>query len=566
MTIIPLLFFFMFCCTGMTAEPADTNVSGAASATVLSTSSFMSQKRTAFDSTIESYIEIGTPAGFRTAVDYFTQAGKAEKSGKQFYLTLIAQLLRFLYPLEPDQWYAHTFSGYNSYLDAFNKIEQGHYPDTAGMNTFLEALIPTLIVLRSTDISAYAQDIETRLHRAQALNPKAVLPFYLLGRLYELQSKYAQAEQAYQTAWERDSSCYPAGIQLIRLALQNQNAEHVISIAKQLSERFPHTLELKLLLAQAYYTTDSLSEANTLLQTVLQQEKHNTEAYFLQIRILLKQKDFLSANALLDTYAKKNKTDKTYLLLRAKMLRGWNQNLSEAKAYLEKAEQRYPLDTEVLMACAAMCFETAVRINGKTADDFIALLLKQNPAHIPTIRLLIRQDSAQENWTKAFERAQSLYKTHPSQEHTILYIKTCIGLEKWTEATALAKTAYHRTPKPSDAITALYLETLVHAGEYEALKRVIDSKLSDAPLSLKSILQYYQARMEKNDKKKLSLLRQSFISDPHNVATLFALYEWYFARADYQKAQNYLQQVLILEPANRQYQRLAAKIARILAK
>lgn len=550
----------------MAAAPVDTNASGPQSGTVLSTPSFISPKRTAFDSTIESYIEIGTPASFRAAVDYFTQAGKAEKSGKQFYLTLIAQLMHFLYPLEPDQWYAHTFNGFNSYLDAFNKVEQGMYPSTAGMNTFLETLIPTLIVLRGTDIAPYAKDIEMRLHRAQELNPKAALPFYLLGALYELQSKYAQAEQAYQTAWERDSSCYPAGIRLIRRALQNQNAEYVIPIAKQLSERFPHTLELQLLLAQAYYTIDALPESIELLKTVLKQEKDNTEAYFLQIRMLLKQKDFLSANALLDIYAKKNKTDKTYLLLRAHMLRGWNQNLSEAKAYLEKAEQRYPHDADVLLACATMCFETAERINGKGADDFIALLLKQNSTHIPTIRLLIRQDSAQENWTKAFERAQFLHKTYPSQEHTMLYIKTCIGLEKWTEAAALAKTAYHHVQRPSDAITALYLETLLHAGEHDALNLVINDKLPNAPSSLKSILQYYQARVEKTDKKQLSLLRQSFLSDPHNVSALFALYEWYFAHANYQKAQYYLQQVLILEPANRQYQRLAAKIERILAK
>lgn len=52
MTIVPLLLFFIYCCTGLEAEPADTSANGSPSATVLSTASFMSQKRTAFDAAI----------------------------------------------------------------------------------------------------------------------------------------------------------------------------------------------------------------------------------------------------------------------------------------------------------------------------------------------------------------------------------------------------------------------------------------------------------------------------------------------------------------------------------
>ena len=47
---------------------------------------------------------------------------------------------------------------------------------------------------------------------------------------------------------------------------------------------------------------------------------------------------------------------------------------------------------------------------------------------------------------------------------------------------------------------------------------------------------------------------------------LYAMYEWYFARTDYRKAQYYLKQVIALDPANRRYTQQLSKLDELLAR
>lgn len=518
------------------------------------------------DPIVQAYIEQGSPASFRNAVERIYATSQGLTTDKQFQLTLLSRLMRLLYPLEIVDWSVPSYQHDNIYLTALAKIEEGQYPQSLGTESFLDAIIPAIILTKGIGVHEYGRMLEKRLFTARSLNPTSVLPFYLLGTLYELSGKLADAEDYYQIAWEQDNSCYPVGMRYAALSLLRDNIETACEIAEQLYTRYPDSTAIQLLLAESYIDKGELEQAAVLVDKLIKQSGDQNNVMFLRVRLHIKKKEYLIASSLLNEIAKKNKVEKDYLLLRSSVLWEWSKNTVEAKQCLEKAESLYPLAGDVILACANFCFETKNTVNGKNTNAFIDALLKQNPRNILAIRLLIKQDIADQYWENAFERAQYLYSGNPSEEDIILYARVCAGMNNWTEAVNVAKAAYTASQSPSDEITTLYLQALYGAKKYDRLNSIISIRLPAARSSLKSVLIYYQALLESNDEERLTLLRSSLLSDPRSSLTLFALYEWYFRHKDYRKAAYYLQQVLAFDPENKRYLALADQLEKLQTK
>lgn len=563
MMILLVCMFFLLCSSCMTSKIQNNTLLQELPSTILPLPSPAELALNRVDSVVQADMELASPVSFRRAVSriYSTSQGLTEE--KQFQLTLIARLMRLLYPLEPVDWNVPTYKQTDRYLDALAQIEKGIYPQMLGTNTFLDAVIPAIILTKGVGAKEYGTILESRLFAARNLNPSSVLPFYLLGLLYEQLANLSDAEDYYQIAWEKDSNCYPAGIRFAYLSLWRNNNEKAREVAEKLYDRYPNAVTVQLLLAEIYIEMDVLDKAETLVNTILKKNSDLTSARFLHIRLHIEKKEYLAAVALLDEFAKKNQVDKDYLLLRGRILYEWSKNITEVKQCLVKAETLYPQAPDVLLACAYFCFETKDTINGKDTNDFIDRLLRQNPRNILAIRLLIKQDIAEKRWENAFERAQYLYSNNPSEEDIMLYARVCIGMNNWQEAVNTVQAAYTAAQKPSDEIITLYLQALYGAKKYGVLKQVIARHRTDARSGLKSVLIYYQSLLESNDEEKLSLLRLSLLSDPRSSVTLFALYEWYFAHKDYRKADYYLQQVIVLDPTNTAYLKLAEKLERL---
>lgn len=560
MICLLILFLFFSCVSCTTSRIKNSTSIDYAQPTILSLPTQTQIALTYTDELVQADIENATPASLRRAVKRLYETSQGLSKEKHFSLTLAAQLMRILYPLESVAWNAPSYKEQNIYLDALKKIEKGLYPQLPNMENFFEAIIPAIILIKGTGAHEYGIGLENRLLAARALNPQSILPFYLLGLLHEQLNRLSDAEISYRIAWERDASCYPAGLRLARLLLYRNDMDKALEIAKNLYERYPQSISIQLLLAEAYIGIRDLDAAEELIYAILKKNINQREALFLRIRLHIEKKEYLPATALLDGYAKKTKIDKDYLLLRMQVLREWTKNTAEAKKCLEQAELLYPEATDVLLACAEFCFDTKDTINQKTASDFIAVLLQQGPRNILAIRLLVKQDIAEERWIDAFERAQYLCTNIPSDEHLILYTRACIGMKNWSEAVQTARTTYTAAQKPSNEVISIYLEALFGAKDFDTVKRMINEHLPEARSSLKSILLYYQAILEKNDGEKLELLRLSLLSDPRSVLTLFALYEWYLRHTDYRKAAYYLQQVVALYPDNKTYLALAEQL------
>lgn len=522
------------------------------------------------DSTLAAHIEKGSPASLKEAVLFIQNDSKGLTNENKLYLKVIADIMYLVYPLETNGVKPPLYAEDEPYLQALKEVKSGLYPVSTKKDGFLGLIIPTLVLtyndFSDTTLAQYSEDIESRLMEAQKLRPQSVLPHYLLGLLKEKTNKLTEAVALYQKAWQLDSSCYPAGFKYGHFAAESGNGTEALKIADTLNSSYKDNTEVKLLYAQAHIAKNDLNKASENIVSVLKKEPENISALLLRIRILIEQKEYLRANSLLDAYSTKNKTAKNYLLYRARVTKEWNKNLIRASEFLTEAYKYYPEDFNVLLACAEICFEASTKIDNKSADFFIRKVLDAYPKNTAALALLVKNDINNGKWAQAVESAEDLAAKYPSDANKELLLTSYLGAGQTSKALSLAKKLYANTKNPSNSFINLYMEALYAGKDYQTVKQVINQKIKGADSQLKSILYYYNAKLEQgNSSEYLNFLQSSLLSNPRNKDSLFAMYEWYLKTKDYKKAKYYLGQVLALNPSNKNLVNLSENLDKLLA-
>ena len=522
------------------------------------------------DSTLAAHIEKGSPASLKEAVLFIQNDSKGLTNENKLYLKIIADIMYLVYPLETNGVKPPLYAEDEPYLQALKEVKSGLYPVSTKKDGFLSLIIPTLVLtyndFSDTTLAQYSEDIESRLMEAQKLRPQSVLPYYLLGLLKEKNNKLTEAVALYQKAWQLDSSCYPAGFKYGHFAAESGNGAEALKIADTLNSSYKDNTEVKLLYAQAHIAKNDLNKASENIVSVLKKEPENISALLLRIRILIEQKEYLRANSLLDAYSTKNKTAKNYLLYRARVTKEWNKNLIRASEFLTEAYKYYPEDFNVLLACAEICFEASTKIDNKSADFFIRKVLEAYPKNTAALALLVKNDINNGKWAQAVESAEDLAAKYPSDANKELLLTSYLGAGQTSKALSLAKKLYANTKNPSNSFINLYMEALYAGKDYQTVKQVINQKIKGADSQLKSILYYYNAKLEQgNSSEYLNFLQSSLLSNPRNKDSLFAMYEWYLKTKDYKKAKYYLGQVLALNPSNKNLVNLSENLDKLLA-
>ena len=522
------------------------------------------------DSTLAALIEKGSPASLKEAVLFIQNDSKGLTSENKLYLKIIADIMYLVYPLETNGVKPPAYVEDEPYLQALKEVKSGLYPVSTKKDGLLSLIIPTLVLANDnfsdTTLAQYSEDIESRLMEAQKLRPQSVLAYYLLGLYKEKTNKLTEAVTLYQKAWQLDSSCYPAGFKYGHFAAESGNGTEALKIADTLNNIYNDNTEVKLLYAQAHIAKNDLNKASENIVSVLKKEPENISALLLRIRILIEQKEYLKANSLLDAYSTKNKTAKNYLLYRARVTKEWNKNLIRASEFLTEAYKYYPEDFNVLLACAEICFEASTKIDNKPADFFIRKVLEGYPKNTSALALLVKNDINNGKWAQAVESAEDLAAKYPSEANKELLLTSYLGAGQTSKALSLAKQLYANTKNPSNSFINLYMEALYAGKDYQTVKQVINQKMKGADSQLKSILYYYNAKLEQgNSSEYLNFLQSSLLSNPRNKDSLFAMYEWYLKTKDYKKAKYYLGQVLALNPSNKNLVNLSENLDKLLA-
>ena len=101
-------------------------------------------------------------------------------------------------------------------------------------------------------------------------------------------------------------------------------------------------------------------------------------------------------------------------------------------------------------------------------------------------------------------------------------------------------------------------------GNRDAVIRYIDSLMSSASPKVKSYLFYRRSFLQLTEEKQLADLRSSLISNPRNSDALFRLYEVYYSKKDYKKAQYYLRQVVAINPNDSSFKKLNDALTKLI--
>lgn len=522
-------------------------------------------KKNAMDAAILANLEIGSPAGIRAAVERIDGDTRGMTDSNRIALAVAYEMMSIMYPLESVSWTMPAVPDTGSYIGAIRSARMGVYDYNTGNSDFLARVLPSLVMVISSTPGDYYTDAEAALVKLVALNEKSVLPLYFLGLLAERQKKDSIAADYYRKAWELDSSCYPAGIGFARSLIQREQGAQALVVARSLLTRFPENLQMIQLCAEAAFAMKDWNAADPYVLKALKMDSDNTHYLLMRARILVEHKEYFKANSLLDAFATTNRTDKSYLLLRSRVIREWNKNLASAIAVLQDAQRLYPDDIDVLLSSAEVCYQSGSAINQLMGRDFVQAALSKDGDNRTAMSLLVLDYIHVNEWTEAIKLGERLVSLYPSDDTRILLVRAYLGASQPSRAAALAKILYS-VLTPSDEVTGLYLQALVDAGDTRTAATILSSRMDSASASLKSVLFYHESRMASNPESELSSLRSSLLSDSRNSASLFAMYQWYYEKADYRKAEYYLKQVIALNPSNAKYVQLLAKLTEQLAR
>ena len=284
------------------------------------------------------------------------------------------------------------------------------------------------------------------------------------------------------------------------------------------------------------------------------------EFILLRAKILMKKGEYLNVSSLLDVYSRNNGTDKDYLLLRAELQRDWNKNISAASSTIQTALNLYPDDIDVLLMAASIMASSGQKIGQKSLRDVLDTVLKKDPNNAFAQELLISEYLNLEDWNSAYNLSFSLInKKNYSTQILLQHIKSCIALKLSSEArnTFILLKNYSVEKNILDLVE---VQILIAEGRKAEALNLIQKALSEYSGKIKSNFYYEKSRIASNDDQKLSDLRSSLTANPRNPEALFALYEYYFKKADYRKAQYYLRQVVALNPESKKLAELNAKL------
>jgi len=81
---------------------------------------------------------------------------------------------------------------------------------------------------------------------------------------------------------------------------------------------------------------------------------------------------------------------------------------------------------------------------------------------------------------------------------------------------------------------------------------------------MRSFFYYRRSFLDAAEEDSLADLRSSLIANPRNADALFRLYEIYYEKRDYRKAQYYLKQVVALDPNNAEMRKLNEELSKLI--
>lgn len=523
------------------------------------------QKRTYFykvEPEILAGVENGSPESLRLAMSKIRKNESEYEANEKVLIYVASKIMAKVWPSEKITWEVFDVADDNPYVGALNSVEKGVFDSSTGNEDFLTTLLPALLVVSpSFDLSLSSQ-CKNALEAALNRNSSSVVANYLMGVLLEKQSNISGAVLFYKKAYESTNNSKEIALaysKALRTAGDTKTAAEVISAVSNEND-------LDVIKQKAYIAFENreLEKAEAYVGRVLQQNPTELEFVLFRAKILVEKNDYIHAVYLLDMYARQESSSHDYLILRARVQLDWSKNMTAATETVEKALQLYPDSIDALMLAARISSITDSPVAGQYADDLAAKVLEKNPGNEIALSYALAGLVQRENWKDAYEISKKLIESSKVDSNSVYnHVLICTQLQKYSEAYEFSKKQHEKNPEDEQLLMA-YVLAYTHTGNRDAVVKYIDSLIETSSPKMKSYLYYRRSYLQFSEDKVLADLRSSLISNPRNSDSLLRLYEIYYGKQDYRKAQYYLRQVVAINPNDSSVKKLNEALTKLI--
>ena len=507
-------------------------------------------------------VQNGSPESLREAMSRMRQKSGEYEESQKVLAAVSAEIMKLVWPTEKISWEIPEVTEDNPYTGAISSVRQGVFDSSTGNVDFLSTLLPALVVINTTD-SAIFDSCETALTAALQLQSDSVLANYLMSVLYEKKRSFENAEKYLALAYAGSPKTTEINLAYSRILRTNGKLAEASKILNSIDNSVNDIAVLK---QNAYIAFDAgdFDAAELYVARVLQQTPNDLEFLLFRAKILVEKKDYIHAVSLLDVYARQDSSSIDYLVLRARVQLDWSKNTAAASETVEKALQMYPDNVDALMFAARISSETDSPVAGKYADELAALVLEKKPGNQEAMTYALDGLIQRENWQEAYNASRTLVSSGSVSSAVVeKYVNVCIKLGKNNEAYEYAKSRYDANPS-DELLLQSYILAYSKVGNRDAVLKYIDSLMNSSSSKVKSYLYYRRSYLQLTEEKSLADLRSSLIANPRNSDALFRLYELYYAKQDYRKAQYYLRQVVAINPNDSSFKKLNEALTKLI--
>ncbi|NLK45494.1 MAG: tetratricopeptide repeat protein [Treponema sp.] len=518
------------------------------------------------ESFIISEIEKGSPASLKAAINKIRVSGKEMTITEQQYLALATSILKIVYPSERINWTVPDVSSDGStYLSIMESVKMGAYAfDSVDSSDFLSLMLPSLVLFTAPGLKNYYEDAAASLILACKMNQASMLAPYMLGVLYVRQGKNNLAAEYLEKAFLLQSDCAAVGEAYAKVLLAQNKPKDAYNVAVKVLLKNNGNIQILTLCAEAAFAQRDFDLAENYITQVLQSDPSNAICQLMRARILVEKGEYLKAQAALDSFAKTEKPNKDYYVVRLYLLRDWNKNEHAAASLATQALKEYPQDTELLILAADISSSTGRKINDFSASQLASQVLGTDPFNANALYIIVKEAIKNEQWQTANERSNKLMQVRNDDKTKLLRVDVCLGLNNLAEAQSIAKELYASAPEKEE-VQIMYIRVLIASKNISEASALIEKILPKASQRAKSSIYYQRSRIASTQSAKMNDLRSSLAVNPRNDEALYDLYKIYYNQKDYKKAQYYLKQVIAVKPFDEKLLKNQLELEKLLA-
>ncbi len=508
-------------------------------------------------------IEDGSPRSLEIASRLLHRSNPSTYTdNEKLLLQVCGFLMEFCWPSYRVSWDMPDLKNANYYTNVLFSVRNGIYDEPLS-EEYIATLLPCVCLFSAPEENAYYRSAEASLEKLLNRRGNSTLANYLMGTLLNRQGKNGKALGFLRKASANDSSNRDVLALQMKVCTALAKFDEALAIGDKLLFADPQNVLALELCCDAQYFKGDLAKAGDLAAQILLLDSKNYKYVLIRAESSMEAGDYVKASTLLDAYSRGKNREKQYFLLRSRLQSEWNKSDAAAAETLGQALLAYPDDSDIQLAAAKVASNGNMKLAGKTALEFAQKLLERDATNEEAVKVCIAELAKEGSYAEAYRLSRPFVKGSCEESLLHTHIGVCLSLGKFDEAMQLATSLYNKDRKDTEAQKS-YIKVLVSMGRKTDAQNMISALMADADSSLKSFLYYEQSFLYNDDRNVVAQLRSSLTQNPRNTDALTRLYELYYNKQDWKKAQYYLKQVVALNPSNKKALAMSKKLDKII--